>query len=133
MQLIRAKGDWESWLKFYLTGIRDVSQQAGETAKKLLIMSEEHRQKIQQQLGRATGSALRVHDLFKKRVILSLPVAQDKLNLSFPAVNKAIKNMEKLGLVRELTGRQRDRLFCYEPYLRILTEATETIEKRFPF
>jgi cell filamentation protein, protein adenylyltransferase len=124
LQRIRTNGDWEGWLKFYLTGVEEVSQQASETAKKLITMFEHHRQQIQR-IGKAAGSALRVHDLFKKRVILSLPIAQAELRLSFPAVTKAVENLRKLGLVREFTGKQRNRLFSYEPYLKVLAEGTE--------
>lgn len=124
LQRIRTEGDWEGWLVFYLSGVEEVSQQATETAKKLITMFEQHRQQIQQ-IGKAAGSALRVHDLFKKRVILSLPTAQTELHLSFPAVNKAMMNLQKLGLVQEFTGKQRNRLFCYDPYLKVLAEGTE--------
>jgi len=121
LQRTRTKGDWEGWLKFYLAGVEEVSKQASDTAKKLYSMFDQHHQQIQQ-IGKAAGSALRVHELLKKRIILSLPIAQAELKLSFPAVNKAMANLEKLGLVREFTGKQRDRLFCYEPYLKVLNE-----------
>lgn len=124
LQRIRAEGDWESWLIFYLSGVEEVSQLATETAKKLIAMFEQHRQQIQK-IGKAAGSALRVHDLLKKHVILSLPAVEKELNLSFPAVTKAMLNLEKLGFVREFTGKQRNRHYSYEPYLKILAEGTE--------
>jgi hypothetical protein len=52
-------------------------------------------------------------------------VAQRELKMSYPAINKAMANLEKLGLVRELTGKQTYRVFAYEPYLKILNEGTE--------
>ncbi|HHT9126688.1 MAG TPA: Fic family protein [Candidatus Brocadiia bacterium] len=124
LQRIRTEGDWEGWLAFYLTGVKEVSEQATETARKLITMFEQHRQQIQH-IGKAAGSALRVHELLKKRVILSLPVAQTELHLSFPAVNKAMANLQKLRLVREFTGKQRNRLFCYESYLKVLDEGAK--------
>jgi Fic family protein len=124
LQRIRTEGDWEGWLKFYFTGVEEVSNQASETAKKLVVMFEEHRARIQK-LGKAAGSALRVHELLKKRVLLSLPTACAELHLSFPAVSKALSNLEKLGLVREFTGKQRNRFFSYDSYLKILSDGTE--------
>ncbi|MFQ5839885.1 MAG: Fic family protein [Candidatus Methylomirabilales bacterium] len=126
LQRIRTEGDWERWLTFYLTGIAEVSQQASDTAKKLVTMFEQHRQQIQR-LGKGAASALRVHDLLKKRVVLSVGTAQKELRVSFPTVNKAIANLQKLGFVREFTGKQRHRLFCYDPYLKVLAEGTEKI------
>jgi len=111
-------------IEFYFTGVAEVSNQASDTAKKLLGMFEEHRAQIQT-LGKAAGSALRVHELLKRRVLLSLPTACAELHLSFPAVSKALSNLEKLGLVREFTGRQRKRLFSYDSYLNVLSEGIE--------
>jgi Fic family protein len=124
LQQIRTDGDWEGWLKFYFSGVEEVSNQASETAKSLLRMFEEHRLMIEK-LGKAAGSALRVQELLKKRVLLSLPAASKELHLSFPAVSKAVSHLERLGLVREFTGKQRNRFFSYEPYLKVLTEGTE--------
>jgi len=124
LQRIRTDGDWEGWLKFYFSGVEEVSNQASETAKTLLRMFEQHRAQIEK-LGKATGSALRVYELLKKRVVLSLPSAREELQMSFPVVSKAVANLEKLGLVREFTGKQRNRFFSYESYLKVLTEGTE--------
>jgi Fic family protein len=124
LQRIRTAGDWEGWLKFYFTGVAEVSNQASDTAKKLLSMFQEHRGRIET-LGPAATSALRVHELMKKRVLLSLPTACAELGLSFPAVSKAFANLEKLGLVREFTGKQRNRIFSYDPYLSVITEGID--------
>jgi Fic family protein len=125
LQRIRTDGDWEGWLKFYFSGVEQVSIQASETAKNLLRMFEQDRSKIEK-LGQAAGSALRVYEVLKKRVLLSLPNACEELKMSFPAVSKAISNLEKLGLVREFTGKQRHRVFSYDSYLKVLAEGTET-------
>lgn len=124
LQKIRTEGRWEEWLIFYLTGIEDVSRQATATAKKLILMFEKHRQKIQP-IGRSASSALRLHELLKKKVVLSIPHAQKELDLSFPAVNNAITNLLKLGFVQEVTGKQRNRLYFYKPYMDVLNEGLE--------
>lgn len=124
LQRVRTHGDWESWLSFYLTGVEEVSRQAAETARALNSMFEEHRRQIQT-LGKAASSALRVHDLLKERGILSLSAAAEALNVSFPTVTKAIGNLERLGLVREFTGRRKNRIFTYQPYMTLLSEGTE--------
>lgn len=125
LQRVRTRGDWEAWLLFYLEGVEEVSRQATETVAKLLSMFEQHRQKIQD-LGKSAASALRVHDLLRERVVLSLGSAERELKLSFPTVSNAMVNLERLGLVKEFTGKQRHRLFSYQPYLEILGQGTET-------
>ncbi len=124
LQRVRSEGDWESWLRFYLEGVEAVSRQATTTAHDLLKMFESHRQKIQT-LGKAAATALRLHDLLKERAVVSAALAEKLLKVSFPAASAAISNLEKLGLVKEITGRKKGRAFSYAPYLEILAKGTE--------
>ena len=78
-----------------------------------------------QKLGKGASTALRVHEFLKKHAVASLPVVSKELGLSFPTVNKAVKNLQTLGLVKEFTGKRRHRLFSYAGYLNILAEGTE--------
>jgi len=125
LQRIRTHGEWESWLLFYLQGVEEVAQQATDTAKNLLAMFERHQKKIQS-LGKSAASALRVHDLLKARVFLSLGHAERDLGLTFPTVANAMANLERLGIVKEVTGKQRHRLFSYDSYLEILGQGTDS-------
>lgn len=124
LQRVRTDGDWEGWLSFYLTGVAEVSREAADTAKYLLTMFEQHRRQIQE-VGKAASSALRVHDLLKERGVVSLSSAAQALNVSFPTVAKAVEKLESLGLVREFTGKRKNRLFSYDPYVRVLSRGTE--------
>ena len=80
-----------------------------------------------QSIGKAAGTALRLHQLLQSRPILSVPVAAARLKLSFPAINKSFGHLEKIGIVRELTRKSRNRLFAYAAGLKILNEGTEPI------
>ncbi len=124
LQKVREQGGWEDWMKFFLMGIEDVAIRANGTAEKISRMIERHRKKILE-LGKAATSALQVHELFKARIILSLNTAKKALNLTFPTVNKAMMNLQKLNLAKELTGQARDRVFSYHPLLKLITEGTE--------
>jgi Fic family protein len=124
LQNIRTQGGWEAWLAFYLAGIEEVGNQASGTARKLSAMFQEHKIQIRT-LGRASFTAERVHNLLQSRVIVSPVLARKELKMSFPAINKAMANLQKLGFVREITGKQSYRVFAYDPYLKILNEDTE--------
>ena len=87
-------------------------------------MFEQHRRSIQEQ-GKLASTALRVHDLLQQKPILSIPAACKALALTHPAVSKSLRRMEQMGIVREMTGRQRNRLYVYDAYLRTLSEGTE--------
>lgn len=123
---VRATGDWETWLEFFLAGVKDTSAQASQNAHQILTLFEEDRRKIER-LGRPAASILRVHQHMQRKPILSIPATAEQLSVSAPTVAKAIQHMQKLGIVRETTGKQRHRLFVYRRYVDILNHGTEPI------
>ena len=124
LQRVRETGDWEGWLKFFLTGVKETADQAVDTVRRILLIFSEDRKKIES-LGRAAGSALRIHESLQKRPITTVSSLVDSLNLTRPTVTLALKNLAELGLVKELTGRERHRLYSYQPYIDVLNQATE--------
>jgi len=123
---VRVKGDWETWLDFFLTGVRDTAEQAAAAARRILVVFEEHRRKIEA-LGRPAASVLRVFEHMQRNPIMSIPAAAERIGISAPTVAKSLDHMRQLGMLREITGRQRHRLFVYDAYLAILSEGTEPI------
>jgi Fic family protein len=121
-----AKGDWETWLDFFLTGVRDTAEQAAAAARRILVLFEEHRHRIEG-LGRPAASVLRVFEHMQRNPIVSIPAAAESIGISAPTVAKSLDHMRQLGMLREITGRQRHRLFVYAGYLAILSEGTEPI------
>jgi Fic family protein len=123
LQRIRLSGDWEHWLKFFLKGVADVSQQGVETMQRLLALFARDRERIHSSLGaRRALTALRVHDVLTQRAVTSIPSAARATGLTPPTVSAAIEELEKLGVVREMTARQRNRQFLYSEYFRTLDE-----------
>ena len=123
---VRARGDWEAWLAFFLTGVRDTADQAAAAARRILSVFEEHRRKIDA-LGRPAASVLRVFEHMQRNPIVSIPAAAVSIGISAPTVAKSLEHMQRLGILREITGRQRHRLFVYDAYLSILSEGTEPL------
>jgi len=123
LQKVRVDGDWEQWIGFFLRGVATVSESGVATMRKLLALVEEDRRRIEGALGARKGlSALRVHDVFARRVVASISSASKLTGLTTPTVASAIEALERLGVVREVTARQRNRQFVYEGYLRIFEE-----------
>jgi Fic family protein len=81
-------------------------------------------------LGRPAASTLRVHELLQKRPLLSIPAATRELSLSEPTVAKAMEHLVRLGIVREMTGKRRRRVFAYVRYLDVLNLGTEPVRDR---
>jgi Fic family protein len=123
---VRAKGDWEAWLDFFLTGVRDTSEQAATAARRILSVFEDHRRRIET-LGRPAASVLRVFEYMQRSPIASIPSTAKAIGISGPTVAKSMQHMRELGMLREITGRQRRRLFVYDAYLAILSEGTEPL------
>ncbi len=127
LQAVRKEGDWEEWLRFFLEGVEQTATQAASTARRLMALAGKDAQRIQE-IGRAAGTALRVHQLLQAQPIVSIPVAAERLKLSFPAVNMGLGHLVKLGIVRELTGKTRGRLFAYDAALKLLNEGMEPLK-----
>lgn len=89
---------------------------------------EADRRKIE--AARAAGSVLRVYQFAQTTPILSIAQAAEKIEVSFPTASAEVEQLEKLGVLREVTQRQRGRLFTYGAYLDILSEGTEPIRER---
>ena len=126
LQRVREDGDWEAWIEFFLDGITETSLQAADAAKQILSLFEEDRAKIES-LGRPAASALRVHQLLQQKPIIAIPDTARETGMSAPTVAKSIQHLRDLGLLREITGKQRGRMFVYSDYLGILSQGTEPI------
>jgi Fic family protein len=126
LQAIRTEGDWEEWLRFFLEGVISVATLATETTRRIVELIERDRRQIND-LGRAAGSALLVFDQAVRDVILRIPETAERLPVSEPTVATAIANLERLGILREITGRPRNKIFTYSKYLEILSEGTEPL------
>lgn len=126
LQRVRTEGDWEAWLEFFLKGVHETAEQAVKTARAILDLFEKDRKKIAT-LKRPAGSALRIHEVLQKNPILSITKAKDMTGMSFPTVKTSLQHLQHLGLVREATGKERNRLYIYDDYVKLLGEGTEPI------
>jgi Fic family protein len=121
---VRTEGDWEAWVDFFLEGVRDTAGNAVETARRLIALFEADQQRVQT-LGRSASSTLRVFQAFKERPLLTVGRISERTGLSFPAANQAVARLAELGIVREITGRRRERVYAYDQYVAILNEGAE--------
>jgi Fic family protein len=124
LDLVRREGDWEAWLAFFLEGVRESAEGAVATAQRLDGLFARDREAVAG-IGRRAGSALRVHTALKHRPITSVQQVTEQSGLSFPTVSSALDALIDLGIAREITGKQRNRVFSYPSYLATLNEGTE--------
>ncbi|MBK1624425.1 Fic family protein [Afifella marina] len=126
LQEVREHGAWEAWLDFFLAGVAETANQAFEAATRIVDLFKEDRERITNESDRA-GSALRIHELFQQNPFLSSNQLVEKTGLSAPTVNAALAELEKMGILEEITGRKRGRVFSYRRYLAILSEGTDPL------
>ena len=105
---IRRSGDWEGWINFFLRGVFEVSQAATATARKILTLREEHRERVKQPA---------LLDYLFEQPIVSIQMVQDRLVCTPPTAGKYVEQFVEVGILRETTGNQRNRRYRYDPYL----------------
>jgi len=123
---VRAEGDWEEWLGFFADGVNETAGGAVKTAQRLVALGASDRERIRS-IKRAAGSALRIHHALQERPLATASQLAKRAKLSIPTVIESLGRLEELGIVNEVTGRPRYRVYTYEKYLGILSEGTEPL------
>ncbi len=126
LQRVRLEGDWEAWVTFFLEGVIETAGQAVKTAQRVMNLFTDDRTRIDK-MGQAAGNVSRVHAYLQKKPVLEIPRASTEIAISQPTVTAALKRLEEIGIVREITGKARDRIFVYKDYLDILGEGTQPL------
>ncbi len=121
---VRQTGDWEAWLDFFADAVIHTATQAVKTAQQLTKLSVEDGQRING-LKRISGSAHLIHKAMLERPMASPNWIQEKTQLSPATVNACLRELERIGIVKEVTGQKRNRLYSYVEYIRIMNEGTE--------
>ncbi len=119
LQAIRDAGDWEGWLTFFLTGVAETSVEAADTARRILVLREQHRERITTGLGRVAGHGHRVLERLYQKPIVSVEDVRGITGTSFQAANDLVERLVAHDILREMTGRARHRRFRYDPYVNL--------------
>jgi Fic family protein len=129
LQEVRQRGTWENWLEFFLEGVDETATQAANSARAAFRLLEGDRTRIRE-LGRGAATAFLVHGHLQRHPVSTIASAARALQLTQPPIAKAIDRLSELGLLAEITGRRRDRVFAYRRYLDLLAEGTEPFPPR---
>jgi Fic family protein len=123
LMAIRTSGHWEQWVKFFLRGVAEVSNDATDTARKILDLRENSRARIVEHIGNSV-LALRLLDLLFLHPITSIKLIREKLDCSYVKAAQLMEafHAEPLALVEETTGFRRNRRFRFRPYLALFPE-----------
>jgi Fic family protein len=118
LQDTRDKGEWEGWLKFFLRGVSEVSQEATRTASAILQVREDTQKLISDKLTRASaGNALALISKLFYRPVVSVQQVSEIINMTYATANYLVSDLERIGVLKEITGWGRNRKYAFDPYL----------------
>ena len=122
LQNIRDSGNWEEWIKFFLTAVSEVSQEATQTARRIVSLREEHRRIITENFGRTAANGLKVLERLFSHPIISVNDLAKQTKVSFTAANQLMGRFTEHHLLTEMTGQTRNRQFRYRPYIDLFAD-----------
>ncbi len=124
LQMVRNTGDYEQWITFFLKGVTETADAAMETAKKILELQRRHRRFLWEKRISSPIAVGLLENLFSKPYVSVRDVAEE-FEISFQAASTIISQFEKAGILKETTGRKRDKRYLYQEYMDILSEGTQ--------
>jgi Fic family protein len=117
---VREDGDWEGWLRFFLRAVAETASEATRTARAVLALADRQRESIS---GRGIGmNGLRLLETLYRRPVVHVNAVSQELGVHYITANKLVEKFQEMGLLFEITGRKRDRVFAFEPYLDLFRE-----------
>lgn len=117
---IRTQGDWEGWVAFFLEGVAAAATDAerGIVAVASLVAADRRRLL---QAPKAGPASYRLFEMLPMMPRFTIERVRQELGTSFPTANAAVKVLQDLGIVTELTGQKKNRSYSYQPYIELLT------------
>ncbi len=126
---VRRTGDWEAWTAFFLEGVAEIAEESATAARDLYRLVARDRERVLAAKG-SSLTAVRLLDLLPRRPVVTIPRVVEMLETTKPTATKSVALLESLGILRETTGRKRDRTYRYAGYLDRLRVGTELIAPR---
>lgn len=117
MLAVSQKGEWESWIEFFLNGVAEQAMDGVERATNLMALWQDYRKRLQTARMSILAQNL-VDELFKQPAV-SVGLAQQALGVSFASAQNNVMRLVNLGILKEVTGRKRDRIFIAPEILRL--------------
>lgn len=125
LDTVRTGGDWEGWVSFFLECVRESADDGVSTAQRLFALVGADRRGLSD-LKSVTVSAIRLFELLPQNPMITLSKAMALVDATKPTTGKAIDALTKAGILAEITGKKRNRIYAYRAYLDVLAEDTRT-------
>lgn len=114
---VREKNNITQWLKYFLVGVAETAETAVDTLSKVIALKTDLENQIVHLFGRKSHSAtILLNQLFQNPVI-NVRKAREVSGLSYKAANNLVADFVNTGILKEMTGQSRNRMFVFEQYL----------------
>jgi Fic family protein len=123
LQEIRFEGDWESWIKFFLKGIIEVSNGAMMAAREIITLKGKLIEDLVQNNVGGLNS-VRLLDLLFSRPVITVTDISKTLKISHQPAYDLVDQFLKLGILREITGKKRYKRYLFIDYVGIIEKGT---------
>lgn len=123
MTEVRAKGNYEQWVKFFLQAIMESAEDATATIDELVVLHDAN-VAIISKLGRAAKNAMLVFNYLESNPIIEIRKTAEALGITFNTASSAVNRLVDAGILVQTTDTSRNRTFAYEAYLNILRKGT---------
>ncbi|MEK6734050.1 MAG: Fic family protein [Pseudomonadota bacterium] len=124
LQEARESGTWETWLEFFLIGVYKSSKQAIQAAEAINDLFTKDLEKISR-LGRARFSCEQTLEYMKRLPQVTVPLLAKELKMAAPTARSALNHLRSIGVLEEVSGKKRDKVYIYRKYLDILEDGAE--------
>ena len=118
--VVRTGGDFEAWVSFFLEAVEVAATDAERGIVAVASMVAADRRRLLAS-PRAGAGSLRLFELLPLMPRFTIEQARVKLNTTFPTATAAVKLLQELGIVTEMTGQKKNRSFSYQGYVELLT------------
>jgi Fic family protein len=116
-------GEWMKWIEFFAAGVAEQAFDAAKRARRLLELAAAYRKRLSETARWA--AAIPLVDLILERPFLTIPSSKETTNASFKSTSRQVALLVKLGILREVTGKKRNRVFVADNVLRLLEESLD--------
>jgi len=120
LSIIRTEGDWESWVAFFLEGVATAASDAERSIIAIATLVAADRRRLLES-AKAGSTSYRLFEMLPMMPRFNIERVRKRLDTSFPTANAAVKVLEDLGIVTEMTGQKKNRSYSYQPYIELLT------------
>lgn len=119
LTFVRSKNDMKQWLKYFLVGVAETAENATQTLSKVLDLKARLENSVPATFGkRANNASLLLQYLFKKPVV-HVNKVKELTNSTYKTANDLVQEFVTAGILKEMTGQSRNRVFVFDEYLRL--------------